>query len=120
MATIGLVPLILMLIMHTTSISVAQIPTHPSTTLVGTASLCAVLLITRSGSASLSPGNLRAVGGHLNYWLKTPYLDLANAYRLHLNLEDLYVNHDYPRFYGFSLRCLSSLPRPSGRGRRGC
>jgi len=73
---------------------------------------------TRSGSASLSPGNLRAVGGHLNYWLKTPYLDLANAYRLHLNLEDLYVNHDYPRFYGFSLRCLSSLPRPSGRGRK--
>ena len=72
---------------------------------------------TRSGSASLSPGNLRAVGGHLNYWLKTLYLDPANAYRLHLNLEDLYVNHDYPRFYGFSLRCLSSLPRPSGRGR---
>ena len=73
---------------------------------------------TRSGSASLSPGNLRAVGGHLNYWLKTLYLDPANAYRLHLNLEDLYVNHDYPRFYGFSLRCLSSLPRPSGRGRK--
>ena len=58
------------------------------------------------------------MGGHLNYWLKTLYLDPANAYRLHLNLEDLYVNHDYPRFYGFSLRCLSSLPRPSGRGRK--
>ncbi len=45
MATIGLVPLILMLITRTTSILIVRIPSHPSTTFVGEASLCVGVVV---------------------------------------------------------------------------
>ncbi len=44
--------------------------------------------------------------------------DSENAYYYVFDPGSSYVAYDINRFYGFSLRCLSSLPRPSGRGRR--
>ncbi len=64
MATIGLVPLILMLITRTASISIAQMPTHPSTALVGIASLCVVSRVTRSGYIHIGIPALRLTGAN--------------------------------------------------------
>ena len=44
--------------------------------------------------------------------------DSENAYYYVFDPGSSYVAYDINRFYGFSLRCLSSLPRPSGRGRK--
>ena len=107
MAPIGLVPLILMLITRTTSISVAPSPTHPSTSLVGSASLCVVLLITRSGAIYLENASLRGMGDSDFYWYNTAYFDRSIAYFIHFTNVNIFLSNYYTHWYGFNLRCLA-------------
>ena len=72
---------------------------------------------TRSGYLSLNLGTLRNVNLANHSWLNVAYFSISGAYNIHL--DDAAAPSDYnARWFGFSLRCLSSLPRPSGRGRR--
>ena len=104
MATIGLVPLILMLITRTASISLAQVPTHPTTPLVGTASLCVVLLVNLPRSDNVEPkaGASRGLGDGSLLWLSTAYLDDLTAYDPHFIKPRILPSINYPRLYGFS------------------
>ncbi len=108
MAIIGLALLILVLITPTPSFSIAQIPTRPSTTaLVGLASLCVVLLITRSGYYRPTNGASKAVGTDQNGWLSTASVDIYNSF-----INTFTAKTDYPssrdaRWVGFTLRCLN-------------
>ncbi len=107
MATIGLVPLILMLITRTTSISIAQIPTHPTTTLVGTASLCVVLLITRSGFVLLGIGVVRVIGFDGYSHTGTTHINDNNIFYAVFNNNEFYVSGYNLRWYGLTMRCLA-------------
>ena len=120
MAIIGLVPLILISIVCISYISITQIPSHQSTTLALSVFLSAVLAtnFTRSGNVEPKAGASRGLGDGSLLWLSTAYLDDLTAYDPHFIKPRILPSINYPRLYGFSLRCLSSLPRPSGRGRR--
>ncbi len=108
MATIGLVPLILMLITRTTSVSLAQIPTHPPTTLVGSASPCVVLLITRSGDLNLATASLRGVGHSGDVWSEGVTARVNNTYHFHFYSEEILPSIDDLRWLSYTVRCLTN------------
>ena len=112
MATIGLVPLILMLITRTPSIPLAQVPTHPTTPLVGTAALHVVFhfYFTRSGLFYLSVGSLRNVGDASLYWSKTTHTTTTHAYLLDFDSVTVYPSVYNARWLGFLVRCLANHP----------
>jgi len=117
MATIGLAVFILIPITHTRTILVTQVPTHPHTMFVWSVSQGIASQLARSGSLDLTTSSLRFTGKYDYFWSQTAFLDLNHAYNLHLNSDNVFPALLSTRSYGFSLRCLSSLPRPSGRGR---
>lgn len=109
MATIGLVPLILILITRTTSILLAQIPTHPTTTLAHTAFLYVVFpfYFTRSGNIALEIGTLRVVGYSGIPWTNVASTDINKVFYLNINISSTYPSfHDVRRF-GFPVRCIN-------------
>jgi len=111
MAPIGLVPLILMLLTRTTSISVAPSPTHPSTSLVGSASLCVVLLITRSGAIDLVNGKLAvcALGSYTWSQSAASKGNIYNtAYALNIDEKHAYTSYAYANWHGLLMRCQAS------------
>ena len=110
MATIGLVPLILMLITRTSSISIARIPSHPSTPLVGTASLCAVLSLyfTRSGDLNLATASLRGVGHSGDVWSEGVTARVNNTYHFHFYSEEILPSIDDLRWLSYTVRCLTN------------
>ena len=59
---------------------------------------------------------LRRIGDAGHYWSGT--VDIDNAYNLDLTNTESYTSYYFVGRFGFSLRCLSSLPCPSGRGRK--
>ncbi len=110
MATIGLVPLILMLITRTTSISIAPIPTHPSTSLVGTASLHVVFhfYFTRSGAVKVLTGELWSVNSISLVWAKIAYTTTDYTHRLDIDGASTYPAYNSFRHHGFSVRCITN------------
>ena len=112
MATIGLVPLILMLITRTASISLAQVPTHPTTPLVGTASLCihVVSQITRSGGVYLDAGTARSIGSNIRNWLNVAYANINAAYYLDSDPTSTFTALHYVRWRGYAVRCILFYP----------
>lgn len=110
MATIGLVPLILMLITRTASISIAQMPTHPSTALVGIASLCVVSRVTRSGAADYNINTFRAIGEHHNCWSKTSFTIKEYSSHFNFNNINVYPSHASSHKSGLVMRCLANYP----------
>ena len=89
-------------------------PTQHLIILIGLAFPHAVL-VPRSGDLDLYTSSLRDIGYAGTYWLASAYSHQSQSYYLNYatNLSPAFYN---TRSYGFSLRCLSSLPRPSGRG----
>ena len=109
METIGLVPLILMLITRTASISLAQVPTHPTTPLVGTASMRihVVSQITRSGDVRPLHGSLSNVGIRAYYQSSTPTTSVNNAYFYNFDHLNIYQSDYNFRPHSLSMRCLA-------------
>ena len=66
----------------------------------------------------ISPGALRNLGirGYLYY--RTVAMDRVNTYVTGFDHRNYYPADYLVCSYGFSIHRLSSLPRPSGRGRR--
>ena len=112
MATIGLVPLILMLITRTASISLAQVPTHPTTPLVGTASMRihVVSQITRSGGVYLDAGTARSIGSNIRNWLNVAYANINAAYYLDSDPTSTFTALHYVRWRGYAVRCILFYP----------
>lgn len=71
----------------------------------------------RSGHPRLKSGTFSYLGINGAFWSSMIKNDSENTYYYVFDPGSSYVAYDITRSYGFSLRCLSSLPRPSGRGR---
>jgi len=76
------------------------------------------LYFTRSGAIHLDTTSLRVLGVNGIFWSASTSNFADSAYDFFFIADYLYSSTYSGRVYGFSLRCLSSLPRPSGRGRK--
>ncbi len=120
MVIFGPTLLILILAIHIISLSLVKVPTHLITARVGIASRCDVFLFyfTRSGILYLRGNTLNELGMNNFVWLSTTSTSKDIAFMSYYSKTLFYPGNAFGRVDGFSLRCLSSLPRPSGRGRR--
>lgn len=103
----GQLLLILILQVHTTSISIILTFFYPVITLDLTVSRCLAFLISyflRGGLIGLNTGSLRNASSNNYYWSSTTYSNATDTYDLTFNNNNIVPSTYNSRFLGFSVR----------------
>lgn len=111
LVTIGIAPLVWILVTHTILVLVTWKPPHQITTIVGTATLHAVSAIdfTRSGAIYLIPntGALKYLGEDALLWSSTASITSYYAHNIIYRKQEIFPAHYRWGHYGLALRCLA-------------